>query len=225
MAVRRSWAPPARTDSWPAIADPFFSLAHDDRSGRPRLHERALPAGLSAALLMELVLARRIEIDPDQVRVISANPPTDAVATTILNDLLIAPEKSAADWLSTWEDTVYERVVGRLLSAGQIEMVTRRRFLVTYAGYQPVNRTAGSGVAVRLETLLLKGDPLSAEDAALCGLIAATGMSRKREMWRKQNRDLCRKRLDAVVQGLRPSLTVLVNETQTLLDQAVAAPS
>jgi hypothetical protein len=221
--IRRGWAPPVPVGGWPAVADSFFFLAHSDRSGNPRLHQRALAAGLGAALLAELVLARWVEIDDQRVMAVSVDAPADPVAVTVLSDLVVGPERAVAGWLTAWEEAAYERVVGRLLTAGQVEMVPRRRFLTSYVGYQSVNRTAGAGVEVRLEHLLSTGAQMSPEDAALCGLVMATGLSRQ-ALWRSSTRRHCRRRLIEVVDGLRPSLLTLMRQTETAVGSAIIAP-
>ena len=44
------------------LADQYFLIAHEDRTGRSRLHPRATGLGLAAALLGELMLEGRLRI-------------------------------------------------------------------------------------------------------------------------------------------------------------------
>jgi UPF0755 protein len=45
------------------LADQFYLIAHEDRTGRSRLHPRATGIGLAASLLGELVLDNRLRIN------------------------------------------------------------------------------------------------------------------------------------------------------------------
>ena len=44
------------------LADQFYLIAHEDRTGRSRLHPRATGIGLAAALLGELILDNKLRI-------------------------------------------------------------------------------------------------------------------------------------------------------------------
>src|ERR1041384_1529675 len=71
------------------LADQFFLIAHEDRSGRSRLHPRATGLGLAAALLGELMLSDRLRVFEGELDGVSREPPRDALSHNNL-DLLIA---------------------------------------------------------------------------------------------------------------------------------------
>src|SRR6266704_4142496 len=54
----------ARLSGTGRLADDLYLMAHDDRTGKPLLQPRAAGLGLAGALLAELVLAGRIEVEP-----------------------------------------------------------------------------------------------------------------------------------------------------------------
>src|SRR6476659_8069755 len=83
------------------LADEFFLSAHRDYDGRPRLSPSALTLGLAAALLAELALHRRIGIAPQKLElsVVNADPPPDAPAHAVLDQLISEP--AVAD-LPSW---------------------------------------------------------------------------------------------------------------------------
>lgn len=74
------------------LADEFFCISHDDRTGRPRRSPRVVALGLAAGLLGELMLFGWITINDGAVRVIRRDPPPDALAHTTLASLLAQPQ-------------------------------------------------------------------------------------------------------------------------------------
>ena len=62
------------------LADQFFLIAHEDRTGKSRLHPRATGLGLAAALLGELVMQGRIRAVEGELFVVNPEPPGDALA-------------------------------------------------------------------------------------------------------------------------------------------------
>ena len=63
------------------LADQFYLIAHEDRTGRSRLHPRATGLGLAAGLVGELLLLDRVRVNGGEVTVMSPDPPGDAVST------------------------------------------------------------------------------------------------------------------------------------------------
>ena len=45
------------------LADQFYLIAHEDRTGRSRLHPRATGLGLAAGLVGELLLLDRVRVN------------------------------------------------------------------------------------------------------------------------------------------------------------------
>ena len=153
------------------MADQYFLIAHEDRTGRSRLHPRATGLGLAAALLGELVLEGRIGITDGDLLILDRHPPTDALAHDIL-DLLIAQPRA---------HVAVMRVGERLSRLGAVDVVTRRRMLSTETLYMPntaEQRNAAAWAPARLANLLMRGMEMSVSDRLLVGLIAATGLTR-----------------------------------------------
>src|SRR6266516_3964834 len=67
------------------VADQLFFVAHHDRDGRPRLHQRAVALGLAGALLGELVLLGHLDVYDSAVYVVHREPPHDALDHSILS--------------------------------------------------------------------------------------------------------------------------------------------
>jgi len=164
------------------LADQYFLIAHEDRTGRSRLHPRATGLGLAAALLGELVLDGRVGIADGDLMILDRRPPADALAHDIL-DLLIAQSRhrDVRTWLAFLSQDAAARVGERLMRLGAVEPVTRRRMLGTQTLYMPNSaeqRNAAAWAGARLANLLVRGVELSVSDRVLVGLVTATGLTR-----------------------------------------------
>ena len=164
------------------LADQYFLIAHEDRTGRSRLHPRATGLGLGAALIGELILEGRVGIADGDLIILDRHPPADALAHDIL-DLLVAQSRhrDVRTWLAFLSQDSAARVGERLMRLGAVEPVTRRRMLSTQTLYMPNSaeqRNAAAWAPARLANLLVRGIEMSVSDRLLVGLIAATGLTR-----------------------------------------------
>ncbi len=164
------------------LADQYFLIAHEDRTGRSRLHPRATGLGLAAALIGELMLAGRVRIIEGELHIVSRQPPGDALAHDILDLLIAQPQhREVRVWLAFLSQDAAVRVGERLMRGGAVEPVTRRRMLGTQTLYMPNNaeqRNAAAWAPARLANLLMRNLEMSAGDRLLAGLVAATGLTR-----------------------------------------------
>jgi hypothetical protein len=164
------------------LADQYYLIAHEDRTGRSRLHPRATGLGLAAALIGELMLAGRLRVIDGDLHIVSRQPPGDALAHDILDLLIAQPQhREVRTWLAFLAQDAADRVGERLMRLGAVEPVTRRRMLSTQTMYMPNNaeqRNAAAWAPARLANLLARGIELSVSDRLLTGLIAATGLTR-----------------------------------------------
>jgi hypothetical protein len=164
------------------LADQYFLIAHEDRTGRSRLHPRATGLGLAAALIGELILEGRVGVTDGDLIILDRHPPADALAHDIL-DLLVAQSRhrDVRTWLAFLSQDSAARVGERLMRLGAVEPVTRRRMLSTQTLYMPNSpeqRNAAAWAPARLANLLVRGIEMSVTDRILVGLIAATGLTR-----------------------------------------------
>jgi hypothetical protein len=164
------------------LADQYYLIAHEDRTGRSRLHPRATGLGLAGALIGELILEGRVGIADGDLIILDRHPPTDALAHDIL-DLLIAQSRhrDVRTWLAFLSQDAAARVGERLMRLGAVEPVVRRRMLSTQTLYMPNSaeqRNAAAWAPARLANLLVRGIEMSVSDRLLVGLIAATGLTR-----------------------------------------------
>jgi len=164
------------------LADQYFLIAHEDRTGRSRLHPRATGLGLAAALLGELVLDGRIGITDGDLVILDRHPPGDALAHDILDLLIAQPQhREVRTWLAFLSQDAAVRVGERLMRLGAVEPVTRRKMLTVQTLYMPNNaeqRNAAAWAPARLANLLVRGIEMTISDRVLAGLVAATGLTR-----------------------------------------------
>jgi hypothetical protein len=164
------------------LADQYFLIAHEDRTGRSRLHPRATGLGLAAALIGELVLEGRLELVDGDLHIIDRRPPGDALSHDILSLLIAQPQhREVRTWLAYLSQDAAIRVGERLIRVGAVEPVTRRKMLSTQTLYMPNSaeqRNAAAWAPARLANLLVRGLEMSLSDRVLAGLVAATGLTR-----------------------------------------------
>jgi Golgi phosphoprotein 3 (GPP34) len=164
------------------LADQFFLIAHEDRTGRSRLHPRATGLGLAAALIGELMLEGRVRVFDGDLHIVSRQPPRDALSHDILDLLIAQPQhRDVRTWLAFLSQDAAIRVGERLMRVGAVEPVTRRRMLSTQTLYMPNNeqqRNAAAWAPMRLANILVRGLDMSVSDRVLAGLVAATGLTR-----------------------------------------------
>ena len=165
------------------LADEYYFVAHEDTTGKPRLHPRAVGLGVACGLLAELVFANRVTIGGGNVTVIDRTAPEDALAHTTLDQLIQEQQHRAVrTWLTFLAQTAVDGVAQRLLRAGQVRTERVRRGLRQVDVYVPMNMSAAAWPEHRLRHHIINGQQITMGDAALAGMIAATGLT-DRIMW------------------------------------------
>ncbi|MEV4515601.1 GPP34 family phosphoprotein [Dactylosporangium sp. NPDC049525] len=206
------------------LADEFFCVAHDDRTGRSRLNPRVLGLGLAGALLGELVLFGRIVIDDGEVCVVRHGPPADPLAHETLMQVLAQPQhREVRTWLAYLAETAPDAVGRRLARAGVWRRVERRRFGRVRVSWLPVDVNVVAWRPIRLAGLLISRDPIGVPDVMLAGLVAVTGLTGA-VLWQPEGRELGTARLSAEVARLDRSLFHLLAFVEAAVGDAVLAP-
>lgn len=159
------------------LADELFLVALDDRTGRPRLAPKVLGLGLAGALLAELVLDERLAVHADRLRLLNGRPPADPLARTVV-DQLVAEGTAfpVRTWLVYLARRSTQQVAGRLRQAGYLTVVTARRLMRRETWYPPVDANVAFAPTARLAYALRTGRQVTWQDAALAGMVAATGL-------------------------------------------------
>lgn len=201
------------------LADEFFLIAHDDTTGKPKLHSRAAGYGLAGGLLAELVLYGHISVDAAVLSVLDHRPPPDALAHTVLDQIVGEPEhRGVRIWLDFLGQSAAESVGERLARAGVVRREETRRLLRTSIVYPPVDINAAAWLVTRLRAVLDRSDSITTPDAMLLGLVTATNLTRQ-VWWESEPRVL--QRLSQTVAALPPPLRELVMHIEAAVGAAV----
>ncbi|MDM4718357.1 GPP34 family phosphoprotein [Micromonospora sp. WMMA1363] len=202
------------------IADEFFLIAHNDIRGKAKLHPAATGLGLAGGLLGELVLYGHVTVSDGLVTIVDRRPPVDALAHTVLDQLIGEPRhQSARTWLSFLAQTATAAVGERLARAGVLRRQEGRRLLRTTVSYVPIDPNTAAWPATRMRVLLERSEPPpTLSDALLLGLIAAAGLSRE-VLWTAAPG--AHHRLAGLVAALPPPLKELVVHTEAAVGAAV----
>lgn len=201
------------------LADDFFLIAHDDRSGKARLSQRAVELGLAGAMLGELVLEQRILCEGPLLRVINRDPPHDPLAHTNLATMIAEPQhREIRTWLAFLGQTAVDAIGGRLARTGLVERVETRRLLRTTTRWMPTDVNLPAGRVVRLRRVLTGADQMRVADTTLAGLAQATGLS-GHLMWDTDPGSV--RRLQQAATTLPPPLRDLVLQVESAIGDAV----
>jgi hypothetical protein len=208
------------------LADQYYLIAHEDRTGRSRLHPRATGLGLAAALLAELVLEGRIGVNDGDLLVLDRRPTRDALNHDILDLLNAQPQhRDIRTWLAFLSQDSALRVAERLMRVGAVELVTRRRMLgTTQTLYMPNTarqRNAAAWASTRVANMLVRGMELNVGDRMLVGLVVATGLTRH-VMYGFEDYPHIYHSLPSMIASLPGDLRELVECTEALVGSALA---
>ena len=160
-----------------AIADDFYLMALDERTGKPRLHGHAMALGLSGALLSELVLEDLIAVKGDRLALLSGPEVLDPVHEKMLAHILAEPHHALNVWLSFFAQTATEAVAERLVASGSLSVETSRGLLRSKPIYVPVDLVDVTWRSLRIVQVISSREVETWADLGLIGLLRATGLS------------------------------------------------
>lgn len=211
----------SRPDEPIAIADDFYLIALDERTGRPRLHAKAMSLGLAAALLCELVLSDHIGVKSNRLEIAARRPPLeDPILLRMLDHIVAEPDHSVPVWLAFFAQTATEAVAERLVGRGYLRTETTRGLLRSKDSNVPTDLVALAWRSLRIAQVIAKRDVRTWEDLALVGLLSATGLAAL-VLWNADPGD--QENLRTIVAGLteEASLHSVINQVEVLIAAAV----
>ncbi|GAA2651068.1 GOLPH3/VPS74 family protein [Paractinoplanes durhamensis] len=177
-----------------SLAEEFLLLAYDE-SGAPLTDGTHLDNGLGGALLLELALAGRVDVEDKRVVVLSTAPTGDPLTDQALAAIEAEKPRKAGHWISKLAKQARPRVLEKLVTEGVLTVekdkvlwVFPRTLYPPATGELPAVEAAARE---RIRAAVLGTGPVEPRTAALCALVAAT------ELDRKVLRDLDRKRVTA----------------------------
>ncbi|WP_330440449.1 GPP34 family phosphoprotein [Micromonospora sp. NBC_00821] len=169
------------------LRDELFLLGHDDDTGHPHVHRQTLALGLAGAVLIDLYLAGRVTLDPnDDTRPAShhrIHPYVDRLVGDLIADAAIATVRHAhpplRGWLRGFSDDLYDRTRAGLVAGGILRHHTRRRLggLVRTDTYLATDSKWAVIARSRLRYLAAGREQPDNHTAALAGLVADLGLT------------------------------------------------
>jgi len=161
-----------------SIADDLFLISLDERTGRTRLHQRALSVGVAGGLVAELVLHGLIRWDGTRFAVTrtGAAPPRQH-HEAMLAQIAAEPQHELTVWLAFFAQTAADTVADSLVERGFLTAQTSRVLVRTRTSWQATDTSALAWRSLRLANLIAKRDVRNWQDGVLVALVAATGLS------------------------------------------------
>ncbi|WP_033436200.1 GOLPH3/VPS74 family protein [Saccharothrix sp. NRRL B-16314] len=210
------------------LADELALLAYDDDGSR-KLGQPALGYGLAGALLIELALARRVDVVGKKVTVLDPAP----VGRPLLDQALarIADDKprKPAHWIEKLGKKLTEQVLDGLVAGGVLRREEDRVLLVfprtRFPAPDGVQPAAETDARARMTAAITDDGPVDPRTAALCALVKAVGYDRK--VFADLPRAVVRKRLKVISEGDWAATAVrkAIEEVQSAIMVAVVVPA
>ncbi|WP_328654456.1 GPP34 family phosphoprotein [Micromonospora sp. NBC_00330] len=170
-----------------SLRDDLFLLGHDDDTGHPHVHRQALALGLAGAVLIDLYLAGRVTLDPnDDTRAAGhqrVHPHVDRPVGDLIADAATVTIRNAHPllraWLRGFSPDLYERTRAGLVAGGILRQYTRRRLggLIRADVYLPADSKWAVIARSRLRYLAAGHEQPDNHTAALAGLVASLGLT------------------------------------------------
>lgn len=174
------------------LAEEFALLAYRD-DGASQIDGTRLDNGLAGALLLDLVLAGRIDIEDKKVTVHDATPPGDPLLDRTLARIYGEPrERKAGHWVTKLAKVARRQTTDRLVEQEVLRRERDKVLLVfprtRYPAAHGVEAAVAAEVRQRVRRAVTSHDEVDRRTGAVCALIVATDLDRKlfRDLDRKQ---------------------------------------
>jgi hypothetical protein len=201
------------------IADDFYLLAHDNRTGRPSLGLRPLGIGLAGGLLAELMLGDSISLQRDGTIIAHRRWPADELGRRVRDQLAAEREPHPVrDWLLFFARSAAGDVARRLERAGYLRHA--RSLIPGRPGrWVPVDINWAFAPVIRVRSALDPSRPADPRQAVLAGLAGACGLGFRIAQFQTP----ADRSVEEATSQLGPELRHLIAQAQAAVDSAVLA--
>lgn len=186
-----------------SLPEEFLLLAYDE-DGTPLTDGTHLDNGLGGAMLLELALAGRVDVEDKRVVVVDPRPTGNPLADDALARILAEPKlRKAGHWVSKLAKQARPTVLAKLVAEGVLTVekdkvlwLFPRTKYPSVGGRPPAVEAAARE---RMYAAILGSGAVAPRTAALCALVAATELDRK--VFAGQDRRLVTARLKEIGEG------------------------
>jgi Golgi phosphoprotein 3 (GPP34) len=201
------------------VADEVYLLAHDDRSGRPRLGPRAVGIAVAAGLLAELIGygAAGLREDGPVLFMTGCPWPQEEVARSVLTQIAAEPDAvRVREWLLFLARNSARDVAGRLEQAGYLRHL-RGRVPGRPGRWEPVNPDWAYAPLLRVGRALDPARDFNPQHGVVAGLAYAAGLG----FFLDQHLDAPGRAASTAAELLPPQLRALTILTKATVDSVV----
>jgi len=164
------------------VTEHFFLLALNTETGYYRVNGNYLNYGILGAILMDLALSNKIDMDGKNIRIkegsTSGLPVYDKILETISSS---SKERSIRYWLRkfAFRATWYRKELQKLMVGNGTLKQERKRFLgIPYSIYFPANQSATDRLIFRMKDIVLYNKQAEEHEIMFLGLAYACRMHR-----------------------------------------------
>ncbi len=220
-----------------ALAEELLLLAYDDETGRSSVSHIGLDLGMAAAVLVDLVLRGRVEVDEQLLVATDPAPTGDAVADDVLARIAAEPPRTVASWLQRLRHGLRQRVLAELCARGVIRHQDETALEhIHLHRYPTVDPSVERDTRARLAGALVGPTVPDERTAALATLVAAVRMEPTLGL---AGDDIVQahRRLEEIAGGagfaagtvleestVRPSVAFVISELYRAVSAALGAP-
>jgi len=186
-----------------SLAEELLLLAYAD-DGTPLTDGTHLDNGLGGALLLELTLAGRVDVEAKKVVVIDSRPVEDPLATNALAQIIGEDRaRKPGHWVTKLAKETRPRVLDKLVAEGVLTVAKDKVLWVfprtKYPAANGRRPRAEAEAELRMRAAILDSGAIGERTAALCALVAATELDRK--IFADLDRKLVKARLKEISEG------------------------
>ena len=209
-----------------SIAEEFLLLAYDD-DGTPHTDGTRLDNGLGGAILLELALGRRVDVEDKRVVVVDRAPTGDALADEALTRIEADKPRKPGYWVTKLSKQARPRILEKLVAEGVLTVEKDKVLWVFPRTKYPSANGEPPAVEAdardRIRAAVLGDGPVEPRTAALCALVAATELDRK--ILTELDRKVVKTRLKEIGEGAWAADAVrkAIEEIQTAVMLAIIA--
>ena len=165
-----------------SLPEEFLLLAYDE-DGTPLTGGTRLDNGLGGAILLELALARRVDIEDKRVVVLDPRPIGDALSDEALARIGEERARKPGHWVTKLSKQARPRILEKLVAEGVLTVEKDKVLWVfprtKYPSANGEPPAAEADARERIRAAVLGTGEVEPRTAALCALVAATELDKK----------------------------------------------